>query len=288
MKPSRRDFLLAGTAAIAGLYGHRSTDAWTTDAWTQDALRNTAHLELGLASYTLREFPRADCIAMAKRLKFKKMCFKSMHLEMDSTDEQCRQAADECRNAGMDLYGCGVCYMNSEKEVLNTFRYAKAAEMRVIVGVPKHELLPLVEEKVKENGIVVAIHNHGPGDLLFPTHTVILEKVEKLDKRIGVCLDVGHTVRMGIDPAGAIIECGDRLLDIHLKDETEATEKGETLVCGHGIIDFPALIRALIQINYPGVIGFEYEAEGKDPLVGLAESVGFVRGVINTIANESR
>ena len=279
MKPSRRDFLLAGTGAAVAL----SYSLQASATLAQDTPPSAAPLELGLASYTLREFNRADCIAMAKRLRFKKMCFKDMHLAMNSTDEQCRQAAEECNKAGIDLYGCGVCYMNSDAEVLNTFRYAKAAGMRVIVGVPKYELLPLVEEKVKETGIVVAIHNHGPGDRVYPTHTIILEKVENLDKRIGVCLDVGHTVRLGIDPAQAIIECGERLLDVHLKDETEATEKGQTLVCGHGIIDFPAIIRALQKINYQGIVGFEYEAEGKDPLAGLAESVGFVRGVIRAI-----
>jgi sugar phosphate isomerase/epimerase len=206
-----------------------------------------------------------------------------MHLEMDSTDEQCRQAAEECQKAGMDLYGCGVCYMNTEAEVLNTFRYAKAAGMRVIVGVPAHQLLPLVEEKVKETGIIVAIHNHGPGDRLYPTPESVMEKIENLDKRIGICMDVGHTIRLGIDPAKSIIECGDRVLDLHLKDQSAATANSQTLVCGQGIIDFPAIIRALKQINYQGVVGFEYEAEGKDPLAGLAESVGFVRGVIRAI-----
>jgi len=278
MKPSRRDFLLTGTSAVAGIYG-----LCMSGALAQEASQNAAPLELGLASYTFREFSRADCIAMAKRLKLRKMCFKSMHLEMDSTDEQCRLAAEECHKAGIDLYAAGVCYMNSDAEVINTFRYAKAAGMRLIVGVPKHELLPLVEEKVKETGIVVAIHNHGPGDLLYPTSTSIMEKVKHLDKRIGVCLDVGHVVRLGLDPVEAVFECGERLLDIHLKDQSAATAQSQTLVCGHGMIDFPAIIRALKQINYQGVIGFEYEADGKDPLPGLAESVGFVRGVINTI-----
>ena len=280
MKPSRRDFLLAGTGTVMGIsYALR-----TSNTTAQELPANAIPLESGLASYTLREFNRADCIAMAKRLKFRKMCFKSMHLEMDSTDEQCRQAAGECRRAGMDLYGCGVCYMNSDAEVVNTFRYAKAAGMRVIVGVPKHDLLPLVEQKVKETGILVAIHNHGPGDLLYPTSTSIMEKVAQLDKRIGVCLDVGHVVRLGLDPVEAILECGERLHDIHLKDQSAATAQSQTLVCGHGVMDFPAIIRALKKIHYPGVVSFEYEAEGKDPLAGLAESVGFVRGVIKTLA----
>lgn len=279
MQHSRRNFLLAGACtAIAIPLGIRQSAA-------NDVRNALPPLELGLASYTLREFNRADCLKMAKRLKLKKMCFKSMHLELNSTEEQCRQAADECQQAGIDLYACGVCYMNSAEEVQNTFRYAKAAGMRLIVGVPKHELLPLVEEKVKETGIAVAIHNHGPGDRLYPTPDSILEKIGGLDQRIGVCLDVGHTIRSGVDPAESIVACGERLLDIHLKDETEANEKGKTLVCGHGIVDFPAIINALIKINYQGVVGFEYEADAKDPLPGLAESVGFVRGVIRAIAN---
>jgi len=280
MKPSRRDFLLKGTATVVGI----SYALGASAAPAQEAPANATPLELGLASYTFREFNRADCIAMAKRLKLKKMCFKSMHLEMNATDEECRQAAEECRKAGMDLYGCGVCYMNTAAEVVNTFRYAKAAGMRVIVGVPKHDLLPLVEQKVKETGILMAIHNHGPGDLLYPTSTSVMEKVAQLDKRIGVCLDVGHVVRLGLDPVEAVLECGERLHDIHLKDQSAATAQSQTLVCGQGIIDFPAIIRALKQIHYSGVISFEYEAEGKDPLAGLAESVGFIRGVMKTVA----
>ena len=277
MKPSRRDFLLKGAGAIAGI----SSVASFVSA--QEPSQKTTTPELGLASYTLREFDRADCITMTKRLNFKHICFKDMHLNMNASDDECRQAADECKKAGMNLYGCGVCYMNSTGEVNNTFRYAKAAGMSLIVGVPKHELLPLVDEKVKETGILVAIHNHGPGDLLFPSPASVMEKIDHLDKRIGICLDVGHTVRMGIDPVESIIECGDRLLDMHLKDVTEANAKGTTLVCGHGVVDFPAVILALKKINYQGIVGFEYEDNAKDPLPGLAESVGFVRGVIRAL-----
>ena len=280
MQQSRRNFLLAGACAAATL------PLGIPQAAAQDQQKpkdKFPPLELGLASYTLREFNRADCIAMAKRLRLKKMCFKSMHLEMNSTDEQCRQAAEECQKSGLDLYACGVCYMNSPEEVQNTFRYAKAAGMRLIVGVPKHELLSLVDEKVKETGIGVAIHNHGPGDRLYPSPASVLEKIADLDKRIGVCNDVGHTIRLGIDPAESIIECGERLLDIHLKDETVPNAQGNTIVCGYGIIDFPSIIRALIKINYQGVVGFEYEADAKDPMPGLAESIGHVRGVISAI-----
>ena len=47
------------------------------------------------------------------------------------------------------------------------------------------------ERKVRETGIKLAVHNHGPGDLLYPTPASILDRVKNLDPRIGVCLDIG-------------------------------------------------------------------------------------------------
>ncbi len=49
------------------------------------------------------------------------------------------------------------------------------------------------------------------------------------------------------------------------------------------IIGVPKFIRALIKINYQGTVAFEYEKDGKDPLPGLAESVGYLRGILAVI-----
>jgi inosose dehydratase len=48
-------------------------------------------------------------------------------------------------------------------EVDNAFAYATYAGMDLIVGVPEHALLEHCNGKVKETGIKLAIHNHGPG-----------------------------------------------------------------------------------------------------------------------------
>ena len=75
----------------------------------------------------------------------------------------------------------------------------------------------------------------------------------------------------------------DRLLDIHLKNVTEATAKGKCSRLGHGVIDIPAFFRTLLAINYTGVASFEYEIEENDPLPGLTESVAYARQVLATI-----
>jgi sugar phosphate isomerase/epimerase len=156
--------------------------------------------------------------------------------------------------------------------------------MRLIIGVPIYELLGYVNRKVAESGIGLAIHNHGPEDKLYPTPASAYEKIIGLDKRIGLCIDVGHTIRAGVDPAKAALEFADRVLDVHIKDVTAAAKEGTTVEMGRGVIDIPGFIRILTRIKYSATLAFEYEKDGKDPLPGLAESVGFLRGVLRTLA----
>ena len=140
-----------------------------------------------------------------------------------------------------------------------------------------------IDEKIKMYDIQVAIHNHGPGDPHFPTPQSVYEKVERLDRRIGLCIDIGHTVRIGADLLGSVRKFGDRLFDLHIKDVTAATPRGVGTPLGRGIIDIPGLVRALNEVKFKGVAAFEYEEQPDDPLPGLAESVGYLKGVLATI-----
>ena len=235
---------------------------------------------LGLASYTLREFNLEQTIDMTKRLALGKIILKSMHLPLESPEADVAAAAQKVRAAGLDLYGCGVVYMTNEAEVEQGFRYARAAGLRMIIGVPNPELLGLVEKKVKEFDIALAIHNHGPEDKLYPTPASAYERITKLDSRVGLCIDIGHTMRAGVDPSEAAQRCAGRLLDFHVKDVTSAAKEGDTIEMGRGVIDIPKFVRTIIKLGFPGTLAFEFEKDGSDPLPGLAESVGYLRGVL--------
>jgi len=236
--------------------------------------------ELGLASYTFREFDLDSTLAMAGRLGLGRIALKDVHLPLESPDAAIRAAAAKVKSAGLVLYGCGVVYMKNEAEVDRAFAYARAGGMKVIIGVPGHELLGLVERRVRETGIRLAIHNHGPGDLLYPTPGTILDRIRGLDPGIGICLDVGHCLRSGIDPSEAAAGCGRRLLDVHLKDVTAPTKDGTAIEAGRGVVDLARFLRTLTAMAYGGTAAFEYEKDGHDPLPGLAESVGYVRGIL--------
>jgi len=239
--------------------------------------------ELGMTSYTFRQFPVDQAIAMTNRLGLKYICFKSMHLPLDSNQEQINETLAKVKEAGLELYACGVIYMNTADEVQQAFDYAKMAGIGTFVGVPKYDLLGLVDKKVKEYDIRVAIHNHGPGDQLYPTPQSVYERIKDLDKRIGLCIDVGHTQRIGIDPSEAVETYVGRLMDLHIKDVSSATAQGTTIEMGRGVIDIIRLMRTLIRIGYSGKASFEFEKDEKDPLPGVAESVGYTRGVLASL-----
>ena len=82
--------------------------------------------------------------------------------------------------------------------------------------------LIIVNKKVKETGINLAIHNHGPGDEKYPTPESAYILIKDMDPGMGLCVDIGHTVRIGEDPIKDTARFMDRVLDIHIKDEDKA------------------------------------------------------------------
>ncbi len=282
-KQTRRGFLAAAGAGAAVLAMTGTESARTAARGAETRKKRDYPFELGLASYTTRKFSLDQTLAMAKRVGLNWVCLKSFHLALDASPEEIAKAVEQVKAAGMVLYGGGVITMKNEAEVNQTFEYAKAAGMTTIVGVPMPDVLPLVNEKVKQYDMVVAIHNHGPGDKVYPTPESIIERVKDLDKRIGLCIDIGHTLRIGADPIRDAERFADRLLDVHIKDVTAPATEGTTVEIGRGVIDIPAFLKTLLKIDYSRVVSFEYEKDPDDPLPGLAESVGYVRGALAAI-----
>jgi sugar phosphate isomerase/epimerase len=287
-KTTRREFMkkaglgMAGTS-LSSILMASDRNPENPDPAVFEFEEKLSRLKLGMASYTFREFPLEETIKMTKRLSLERIAFKSFHLPLESSDEEIIAVAEKTRGVGLDLYGCGVVYMKNQEEVERAFYYAKTAGMKIIIGVPNHELLNMVNKMVDKHNIKVAIHNHGPGDKLYPTPESAYVKIKNLDPRIGLCIDIGHTKRAGADPSESAAKFANRLHDVHIKDVTADTKEGGTVEIGHGVIDIPKFLKTLIKLDYRGSVSFEFEKDGKDPLAGVAESVGYVRGVLATI-----
>jgi sugar phosphate isomerase/epimerase len=289
MATTRRDFIkTAGVAAGAALIATKGTAAATKAPPQASGIisrdeKQSIPFTLGLASYSFRAFSLDEAVAMTRRLGLDAIALKSVHLALDSPPDAVKAAAAKVREAGLDLYGCGVVYMRSEADIKQAFDYARAAGLSLIIGVPDIELLPLAEKAVREYDIRLALHNHGPTDKVYPTPESAYLKIRDLDPRIGLCLDAGHAARSGLDPANEAEKYFDRLLDVHVKDVTSADVEGGPVEIGRGVVDIPNLLRALVRFGFGGKISLEYEKDEKDPLPGAAESVGYLRGVLDTL-----
>ncbi|MCL1888834.1 MAG: sugar phosphate isomerase/epimerase [Kiritimatiellaeota bacterium] len=238
---------------------------------------------LGLASYTIRKFDLDTAIAMLKRLGLARIVLKDAHLPLDSTDEKIREVTGKIKAAGITPYGCGTVYMKKPAEVERAFAYAAAAGFDMIVGAPNTDLLPLCEQCAKATGVRLAIHNHGPDNPLYPSPLDAYALIKGMDARMGLCMDIGHTQRLGQDPAAVFKTTFDRVFDLHVKDVSASSKAGKTVEMGRGVIDLVAFLKTVLALGYTGTLGFEHEKDSGDPLAGVAESVGYTRGILKTL-----
>lgn len=245
-------------------------------------------LRLGIAGYTFAKFDIPTAISMMKRVDIHELSVKDFHLPLDSSPEKVKEVKDTFAAGDINIYAVGVIYMKTKEEVDRTFAYAKRAGVPMIVGVPNYDLLDYTEHAVKKSNIKLAIHNHGPEDKLYPAPEDVFKHIKDRDARIGLCLDIGHGRRAGSDPAKAVLTYKNRIFDMHIKDVTAEGTAGKAVEVGRGIIDFPALVKALYKISYKGLCSFEFEKDMTESLPGLAESVGYFKGVMKAVAEETR
>ena len=53
---------------------------------------------------------------------------------------------------------------------------------------------------------------------------------------------------------------------------------------GRGKLDLRHILTALIEVGYRENVWFEYEKDPNDPMPGLAESVGYIRGLLRGLS----
>ena len=276
---------IAGAPAFAeAATSVRSSNATARGAAAVPAA--AAAIKLGVASYSLREFPLDKALVMMKALRTPYVNLKSVHMPYDKTPAELAAIRQTIEAAGFQIVGGGTITFDkdTDADVEKYFAYAKNAGMPTIVCTMEHSILPRVEKYAKQYDIKVAIHNHGPEDKHFPSPYDVLKAVNGMDSRMGLCMDVGHATRAGANIVQAVLDAGPRLLDMHIKDLADNTTRDSQVAVGEGKLPIPALFRALQKINFPGYVNLEYEINAKDPLPGMQVSFAYMRGVLAGIA----
>jgi sugar phosphate isomerase/epimerase len=277
---SRRNFLRSGALAATAISSAGALSA-VAQEYTMEG--QPTPIKLGLASYTFRDFTRAQTIAYMKQLNLTALNAKDVkdHLPMDPAQEA--TALADYAAVGIKLHAAGAVYFpkDEDDDIRSKFDYCKRAGIQVIVaGDPTPETLPRIEKFVKEYDIRFAIHNHGPEDKIWHSPLDVLKVVQTMDPRMGCCIDVGHTMRAGVDPVHAVHAAGPRLFNMHMKDLAVATEKESQVAVGEGVMPVRGIFEALVATKYKGFVDLEYEIHSDDPMPGVSTSFSYMRGVL--------
>lgn len=299
MLQDRRDFLRSGalaavTSAVAShsLFGKAATAFRGQVGGTLSGARpENAPIQLGMCSYTFREFDRTHVIDYMKELKLTHLNAKDVKDHLPMTPSQATdQAVADYTAADIQLSAVGTVYFQKDEDndVRARFDYAKRAGVRLIVaGDPTVQTLPRIERVAKEYNMRVAIHNHGPEDKVWPSPLDVLKSIKGMDPHMGCCIDVGHTVRAGADVVDAIKQAGSRLFNVHMKDLTNFSNRESQVPVGDGNMPVAEIFDALITIKYSGYVDLEYEMQGDDPMPGATKSVTYMRNLLSEMGYQA-
>ena len=285
---TRRGFLKTVSAATAGLALPLSLPGCAQEQGGEvqarpSGQRQATGIKLGVASYSLRELARADAIAAVQALRTPYVSIKSMHLPYESTPQEMAAGRSEFEAAGLTIVGGGVVTLqqDDDDDIRTYFEYARAAGMPLMVIAPSAATLPRIERFVMEYDIGVAIHNHGPTDPHFPGPRDALPIIRDMDPRVGLCVDLGHTTRTGVDIVQTLAEAGDRVLDVHMKDLEDLLVAESQCIVGEGAMPVPEIFTQLMEMGYSGFVNLEYEIDARNPLPGMLQSFSYMRGVLD-------
>ena len=284
MHRSRRDFVRLGASALAISTLSGSSTRAELAPTLEDARDPWLGLKLGIATYSFSKLKTDAAIEGIRRVDLHFCSIKDAHLSLKSTLDERKEVAKKFRDAGITPLSCGnISPGNDESNIRNVFEYARDAGIPTIVCSPTKASLPTLDRFVKEFDIKVAIHNHGPEDKVWPSPYDAWDAVQSFDSRMGLCIDVGHTARAGVDPVEAIRKCSTRLHDLHIKDIAAPSGSSKPVELGRGVLDLRGMLQALLDIKYANLVGLEFEKNLNDPIPGTAESIGYLKGVLSTM-----
>src|SRR5262245_18585885 len=276
----RRSFLRAGACALA-LPGVSSLVADEKKGEAGGGFR------LGAQSYTFRKFPLEKALERMKKLGLKYGEFYPGHCPLTDKPAAIKAFLNLCKEYEVTPWAWGVQGFSKNHDAnKRTFDFGKALGLRMFSADPTPDAFDSLDKLCEEYKIAIGIHPHGPvGKSLHPWYSaeVILAAVKDHHELIGACLDTGHLIRCAqmdkkLDPADQVRVMGKRNFGMHLKDHDNAAK--HDVVIGKGVLDVPAVVKALREVKFDGLISIEYEANPDEPTKDVAACVEVFKSAV--------
>ncbi|MDR1680772.1 MAG: sugar phosphate isomerase/epimerase [Prevotellaceae bacterium] len=245
--------------------------------------------KLGVQAYTFHKFSYVETLDKLQTLGLRHVEIffgqrlgdgfgdQVMDFRMDEATCTALLAASAAKNVSISACGVVVCEDEAAWEAL--FRFARFMRIGLITCEPRHEHITLVEQLAEQYAIDVAIHNHPqPSGYWHPDSLMSL--IEGRSSRIGVCADVGHWKREGIDPVEALKKVSGRLKSLHFKD-IKAAEAGvaeqHDVIWGRGVCDVTGMLKVLRANRFDGLMSIEYEYNWEHSVPDIRQCLEAVR-----------
>jgi sugar phosphate isomerase/epimerase len=284
---SRRRFIQASAGAGLGLAGIATM--LRGDEKKEDAFGGFI---LGVQSYCFRKFDTEPALKRTQELGLHYIEFFQKHAPLEASEDQIKALLKLCREYEITpiCYGVQDFSKNHDKNK-KIFDYGKALGIKTFSADPAPDSFDNLDKLCDEYKIAIAIHPHGPigGGKLHRWYSaeVIMAAVKDHNPLIGSCLDTGHLIRSAqlgkkLDPAEQVRIMGDRNFGMHLKDHDN--QKDTDVVYGKGVLDVPAVLKALRDVKFKGHISIEYEAHEDNPSPDMKACVEVFKDAVKTLA----
>jgi sugar phosphate isomerase/epimerase len=282
---SRRDVLRGGAAALAAI----ALPAWAAGK-DEDPFGG---FTVAIQSYTFRNFDLDQALAKMAACGVKHAEFFRKHIPVESTPEQIKSVLKLCRDSGVMPVAFGVEAFTKDHDTnKKRFDFAAALGIKYLSADPTPDSFDSLDKLCDQYKIAIAIHPHGPAGKgvrhRWWSAEVILAAVKDHHELIGTCLDTGHLIRMAqlgetLDPAQQVRVMGKRNFGMHLKDHDNRRKTDVLFGQDGGVLDVPAVLKALREVKFGGYVAIEYEAKPEEPTEDVKQLVKILQDSVKKV-----
>jgi len=192
------------------------------------------------------------------------------------TADERKKLKEFLHKRGISIASLGVITAGSSKEWKEYFEFAVDMKIPVIVAEPEKNQLNDVNRFAGSYGIKVAIHDHPiPSPYWHPDSVMLAIKNRP---NIGVCADIGHWVRNGLNVVDCLKKCNGRIIELHLKDVADfGNTQAPDVLLGEGACNIAAVLQELKKQNFKGIFSIEYEENPYNNLSDVKQHIFYFK-----------
>jgi sugar phosphate isomerase/epimerase len=259
---------------------------------SKKAQNQNAEWNIGVALYSFNRFSFADALDKADSAGVRYVegfSFHNMGKEFNDktmaamTEDDINHMKEMLSAKNIEMQSMYVSGAKNEADWKYYFEMAKAMNMQHLVSEPEKESWDMLDSLAGVYKIKIAIHEHAKGKSLY-WHPDSVIAAMKDHPNFGVCADLGHWERSGLNPAECLKKLEGKILGVHLKDihQSDNPEANDVII-GKGVINFLQIIDELKRQQFKGVIHVECEHKMENNLAEVIAGKKYFEGLYNKV-----